>query len=168
MKRSFAEDLRAGQVYGLGSHELTREEIVAFARQWDPLDIHLDDRAAARFGGVIASGIHSVAVFQRLASTTVYPTWHLVVGRAMRDVLMLRPVRAGTTLAGSLEIVRVEPHRADRSVVLSHGTLTAAGGNDAVATVLDAHFEAIVLNRPTGQPWQATSQRSVRDQSSKE
>ncbi len=45
-----------------------RDEIVAFARQWDPLPVHLDDAAAraAGFEGLTASGTHMLAVKQRL------------------------------------------------------------------------------------------------------
>ncbi|HEY6032296.1 MAG TPA: MaoC/PaaZ C-terminal domain-containing protein [Gaiellaceae bacterium] len=52
------EDFEAGQVYELGTRTVTREEIVAFAREFDPQPFHLDEEAAARgpFGGLIASG----------------------------------------------------------------------------------------------------------------
>ena len=52
------DDFAPGQVYPLGRRTLTREDIVAFARDWDPQPFHLDEHAAADsiYGGLIASG----------------------------------------------------------------------------------------------------------------
>ena len=62
------DDLAPGQVYPLGRRTLSRDEIVAFAREWDPQPFHLDEAAAAAsiYGGLIASGWHTVCVFMRL------------------------------------------------------------------------------------------------------
>ena len=62
------DDLAPGQVYPLGRRTLGRDEIIAFAREWDPQPFHLDEAAAAAsiYGGMIASGWHTVCVFMRL------------------------------------------------------------------------------------------------------
>jgi len=62
------DDLEPGQVHHLGRRMVTRDEIVAFAREWDPQPFHLDEAAAAAsiYGGLIASGWHTVCVFMRL------------------------------------------------------------------------------------------------------
>lgn len=66
MSRYF-EDLAVGHVITLGSHTFTREEIVDFARKFDPQPFHLDDEAAAKglFGALCASGWHTSAVWLR-------------------------------------------------------------------------------------------------------
>ena len=48
---------------------MSHEEIVDFASRWDPQPFHVDDEWARDgvFGEVIASGVHSFAIFQRLA-----------------------------------------------------------------------------------------------------
>ena len=62
------EDFEPGHVYELGSHTVTEEEIVDFARRFDPQPFHLDPEAAREsvFGGLIASGWHTGAMWMRL------------------------------------------------------------------------------------------------------
>jgi len=59
----YADDLEPGQLIPLGSYTITEEEIVTYARQWNPVFIHTDPTAAATtpLGGVIASGLHTSA-----------------------------------------------------------------------------------------------------------
>lgn len=65
----FADDLGPGDVFELGGHTLSEAELTRFAGEWDPQFFHVDAAAAERgmFGGLIASGIHTMAVFQRLS-----------------------------------------------------------------------------------------------------
>ncbi len=64
----FFEDIVVGQNSVLGSHEFTREAIIAFARAWDPKPFHLDEAAvrASIFGSLCASGWHTGCVAMRL------------------------------------------------------------------------------------------------------
>jgi acyl dehydratase len=62
------EDIDVGRVIDLGPHKLTRQEILAFALQYDPQPFHIDEAAAEQsiYGGIIASGWQTAAVAQRL------------------------------------------------------------------------------------------------------
>ena len=53
----YFEDFTPGQTIELGRHTITKDEIVAFARQFDPQPFHTDEEAAKRsiFGGLVAS-----------------------------------------------------------------------------------------------------------------
>lgn len=64
---NYFEDLQIGSSVGLGSHMFSREEIVDFARKYDPQPFHLDEAAARQslFGGLCASGWHTAAVWLR-------------------------------------------------------------------------------------------------------
>jgi acyl dehydratase len=64
----YFEDFRAGDVVQLGRKQVTADEIVAFAREYDPQPFHVDDSAAASspFGGLIASGWHTAPMSMRL------------------------------------------------------------------------------------------------------
>lgn len=141
----FAEDLAVGTIIDLGTYSVTHGEIIAFATQWDPLPFHIDQAAAESgyFGGLIASGIHSLAIFQRLAALGAYRHWSIIAGRALRNVELRRPVRPGITLSGSIRIDAVTPTRPGRSAVTTTGLLTAAG-----ETVLSSVTDSIVRNRP--------------------
>jgi acyl dehydratase len=61
------EDRVVGETYGLGSHTFTRDDVIAFARQFDPQPFHLDDAAAKQslFGALSASGWHTTAIWIR-------------------------------------------------------------------------------------------------------
>lgn len=64
----YFEDFVQGDVQTFGSHEMTRDEIIAFAREFDPQPMHLDEAAgkASLLGGLAASGWHTCAVMMRL------------------------------------------------------------------------------------------------------
>lgn len=61
---SYAEDFKPGMVIELGSHSLEKDEILDFARKYDPMPFHVDDAAASKsiFGGLIASGWQTALV----------------------------------------------------------------------------------------------------------
>lgn len=67
MTRYF-EDLPEGTTVALGTTTVTQDDIVGFARSWDPQSFHLDPTAASAstFGGLIASGVHTLALYMRL------------------------------------------------------------------------------------------------------
>src|SRR5215211_2002317 len=93
-----AEQLPVGETIDLGEHRVTREAIVAFATDWDPQPFHVDLEFArsTTFGDVIGSGLHTLAIFQRLAVLGAYRDWAIVAGRTVRDVQFLSPLRPET------------------------------------------------------------------------
>ncbi|MBA4026548.1 MAG: dehydratase [Gordonia sp.] len=141
----YAEDLVEGHTYELGSYVVTRDEILSFAGQWDPQDFHTDDAAAAKgfFGEVIASGIHTLAVFQRLSVLGAYNRWAVIAGRTLRDVQFRSPVRSDSELSATMSVTTVLLQRPDRALVVTTGQLASAH-----ALVLDAEFEMYVRRRP--------------------
>ena len=99
-----AEDLAVGDVVTLGTHEVTDVEILEFARSWDPQWFHLDVDAAAAgpYGGLIASGLHTMAIYQRLYVDSTQ--WAAIAGRGLPEVRFLRPEFIGAlTSFGSAE-----------------------------------------------------------------
>ena len=69
------EDYTVGATYDCGSTTVTEDDIIAFARQYDPQSMHVDKALAAvgPFGGVIASGWHTVALTMRLVVNNYLP-----------------------------------------------------------------------------------------------
>lgn len=121
----YADDLSVGEVFQLGSWTVSLEEILSFGHLWDPLPIHVDRDAAksTQFGEVIASGIHVVAIMQRLTTMGLYRISSLVAGRGIRDARLTRPIRAGTVLDGCVTIDQITVRDSGIAVVLTRGQL---------------------------------------------
>ncbi|MEB3034899.1 MaoC/PaaZ C-terminal domain-containing protein [[Mycobacterium] nativiensis] len=131
----YADDLEPGHQIPLGQYTVTEDEIVSFARQWDPVFIHADPAAAAEspLGGVIASGLHTLAIYQRLAVQALWCRFNGGIGRAF-EIHFRRPVLPGTTVTGHLTIgtVMPRPERGDAEI-----TMTAELVDDNGDIVLD-------------------------------
>jgi acyl dehydratase len=143
--RIHADDLTPGQEIPFGSWTLSEQDILDYARVWDPLPMHTDPAWAATgpFGGVIASGLQTIAVYQRLI---VDALWANATGKAGRgfNLKFLAPVRPGTTLTGAAEVVAVNarPERGDALV-----QLTSRLWDDVGTVVLELKADVIMTLR---------------------
>jgi acyl dehydratase len=101
------EDFEPGQVYELGSKVVSEDEIVAFARQFDPQPFHLDAEAArdSVFGGLIASGWHTGAMWMRLYVDSLLGGASGQGSSGIEELRWLAPVRPGDTLSGRLIVL---------------------------------------------------------------
>ena len=95
------EDLQQDGTLEIGSHTFTEEEIIAFARQFDPQPFHTDPVAAKNsyFGGLIASGWHTCAVAMRLMVDKYVNRSASLGSPGLENIRWLAPVRAGDTIA---------------------------------------------------------------------
>ena len=118
------EDLQPGQVLDLGSLTVTREEILAFARQFDPQPFHLDDEAAKAsvFGGLCASGWHTCSMAMRLMVTNFLQTAASLGSPGLENVKWMKPVFPGDTLRLQHRILESRPMRSrpDVGLVRTH------------------------------------------------
>ena len=138
----YADDLKVGEVFDLGSHTVTTEELVDFADTWDPQFFHVDPAAADRglFGGLIASGLHTMAVFQRLSVAAFWSRSATIAARGIREVRFLSPMRPETTITGRLVVEEVRHRDAGRSLVTVSGRLDETTGTQVLAMTLDAYL----------------------------
>lgn len=115
------EDFTPGQVIELGTTSVSAEEIVQFGRAYDPQAFHADPEAAARspFGGLIASGWHTAALFMRLYTSEILLRSACLGSPGVSDLRWRSPVRARQILHARVTIERVEPSakRDDRGTV---------------------------------------------------
>lgn len=134
-----AEQIPVGIERKIGSHTVTEDEVLAFGRDWDPQYFHVDAAAAEEsdFGGLIASGIHTLAVFQRLSVETVLSGFDIIAGKQLRSVRFLRPVRPGDTLTGSMRVEEMSAPKNGRAVGVSSGTLVNQHGKQVLDVTVD-------------------------------
>ncbi|MFZ2468989.1 MAG: MaoC/PaaZ C-terminal domain-containing protein [Parvibaculum sedimenti] len=135
----YAEDLaaRVGLLISLGPAIMTESQIRAFAQRWDPLPIHVGD--GGPFGGVIASGLHTFAVFQRLAVDAAYFSWAVVAARAIREMVLPRPVFPGDVLTGWVRVNGASPPRNGMAKLEVEGHLENQHGKTALSVRLDVY-----------------------------
>ncbi len=117
----YLEDFKPGDAFEFGRHTFTREEIVAFARQYDPQPFHVDEEAARRsiYGGLIASGWQTVGVTFRLAVEGLIGRVASLGSPGVDEIRWLRPVRPGDTITARAEVLEVRPSasKPDRGVI---------------------------------------------------
>lgn len=140
----YAEDYPVGTVYDLGSHKVTAEEITTFARTYDPQPYHLSEELgrSTSFGGLIASGWNTAAIWMLLYVTTLLPDSAVEGSPGVDELRFLRPVRPGDELSGTAEIVGAIPSLSDRGIltVRNKGLLTNSDGTEVLSLVLSARF----------------------------
>ncbi|MEZ5932567.1 MAG: MaoC family dehydratase [Alphaproteobacteria bacterium] len=120
MSTIYLDDLEAGQVYELGSRSLSEDEIIAFARDYDPQPFHVDPEAATTtiYGGVIASGWQTAAIFNRLLVDGLLIRSAAMGSPGLEDFRWLKPVRPGDRLHARVEVLETRPSRSkpDRGI----------------------------------------------------
>jgi len=150
----YFEDLEIGAETEFGSYEVTREEVIDFARKYDPQPFHLSDEAAARthFGRLAASGWHTCAMTMAVIARRVVDQQQAGLGSPGVDELRwLKPVYPGDTLHVSGKIIDKTPSRS-KPEIGSFRTRTTVTNQDGVPVLT---FTSIVLirRRPAeGQP----------------
>ena len=111
----YFEDFSEGQVFELGRKEVTKEEIVAFAREFDPQPFHVDEAAgnASMYGGLIASGWHTLAIGSRLFGDTILHDAAGLGAPGLEELRWLLPVRPGDVVTGRATVLETRPSKRD-------------------------------------------------------
>lgn len=129
----YFEDFPPGDVRESPARAVTRDEILAFARQFDPQPFHLDDEAARRsiYGGLLASGWHTCAIHMRLMWDTFLKDTASLGSPGVDEIRWIEPVRPGDTLRARFTVVEAIPSRSkpDRGIVRSVSEIFNQHGN---------------------------------------
>ena len=142
----YFEHLEVGAETYFGSYDVTREEILDFARKYDPQPFHLSDEEAAKthFGRIAASGWHTCAMTMAVVARRVVDQEQAGLGSPGIDELRWRrPVYPGDTLHVRGKIVEKRPSRSRPKIGSFRSEMTVTNQDDqAVMT-----FTSIVLIR---------------------
>ena len=113
MSGRYLEDFAVGQTFGSGRLRIDKEQIFAFAAEFDPQPFHLDEEAARQsiFGGLCASGWHTAAVTMRLLLDSDLKPAGGLIGAGLDECRWPRPVRPGDELCIECEVIEVRPSK---------------------------------------------------------
>jgi acyl dehydratase len=115
------EDFKVGEVQQIGEKCVDKDEIIEFARQFDPQPFHVDEAAAKQsmYGGLIASGWHTCAMVMRMMCDAYLSQSASVGSPGIDNLKWLKPVRPGDTISArrtTLE-TRVSKSKPDIGIV---------------------------------------------------
>lgn len=129
------EDLKVGEFRKSRTRTVTQEEILAFARDYDPQWFHADADLArdSVFGEVVASGIHVLAMWRQL-DHEINSDIDFVCGVGWDELRLRRAIRAGDTIHVTSEIIELRPSttRTDRGTALTRYAVVNQHGEEAV------------------------------------
>jgi acyl dehydratase len=136
----YFEDYTVGMVDEFGDVLVTADEIVEFARRYDPQTMHVDAEASARgpFGGLIASGWHTAAMVMRLFVEHYLSRVATLPSPGVDELRWVQPVRPGDRLRVRVTVTEARRSRSkpDRGMVRS------------LVEVLNQNGEVVLTQRP--------------------
>ncbi|MBQ0991730.1 hypothetical protein PSH03_005312 [Micromonospora sp. PSH03] len=149
----FFEDLVPGLTVDLGVVTVDADEMVAFARRFDPQWYHVDPdlAAASRHGGLIASGFYTVSLFMRAYVDHLLSRAAADASPGLEELRWLAPVRAGDRLAVRVDVMGARPStaRPGLGTVSLTGTMLRLGPDDRPEQeVLRTRFRGWFAVRP--------------------
>ena len=146
MPERYFEDLKAGDRFKSGTYTATQEQIISFAREFDPQPFHLDAAVAGEtmFGGLIASGWHTAAITMRLFIQTLNFA-EGAIGLGVDELRWPNALRPRDVLQVETEIIdlRVSRSKPTHGVVRLRNVTTNQRGE----TVQTMFASALVLRR---------------------
>ena len=117
------EDFNVGERMVLGTKTFTEEEIIRFAKEFDPQPFHVDKEKAEQsfFGGIIASGWHTCSVAMRMMCDAYLNESASIGSPGVDNIRWLKPVRPGDTLRAERVILesRASSSKTDIGIVKS-------------------------------------------------
>ena len=145
----YFEDFSVNQRFTLGRYTVTRDEIVAFATQYDPQVFHTEENhpLSIELGGIMASGWHTTAIFMRLAVDAYLGNAAVLTSPGVDELRWLAPVRVGDVISGEaiVEQARLSASKPDRGIL----TTSVRLWNQQKVDVLKMTTHAFVRVRPS-------------------
>ncbi|MEF9384777.1 MaoC family dehydratase [Ralstonia solanacearum species complex bacterium KE056] len=119
----YFDDFQIGQTMEMGTYAVTEDEILTFARQYDPQPFHVDPEAARRsiYGGLISSGWMTCSLMMRLMVQNFLSKSSSMGSPGVDEIRWLRPVYPGDSLSVSSTCLEVRPSQSkpDRGVAIN-------------------------------------------------
>ena len=126
------EDFKLGPFGSFGPRHVTREEILAFAAEFDPQPMHLDEEAAKRsmLGGLAGSGWHLCSIMMRMMFDGFIGRTASLGSPGVNELRWMAPLRPGDDITLDVEILeaRISKSRPETGIVTVRNTARNAAG----------------------------------------
>lgn len=140
----YFDDFQPGEASEAGPYVVSREEIIAFAKQFDPQPFHLSDEGGREgiFGGLIASGWHTASICHKLAVENLLSKTASLGSPGLDELRWLRPVRPGDALTARFEVLSTTPSRSkpDRGAIKFRFEVRNQNGEVVMTEIANALF----------------------------
>jgi acyl dehydratase len=145
----YFEDIEIGTIARFGRYEVMRDEVIEFARKYDPQAFHLDDDAAAKthFGRLSASGWHTCAMVMAMLVENMKGRKQAGLGSPGLDELRwLKPVYPGDVLRCESELIEKTPSRSRPEMGSFRSQISVFNQNDVM--VMKFRSIGLIATRP--------------------
>ncbi|MCF4099068.1 MaoC family dehydratase [Maritalea mediterranea] len=116
------EDLEEGTIIQLGQHTITKDEIISFAKEFDPLPFHLDEEVAKKslLGGLASSGWQTAGITLRMLVDAFLGNVASKGGLGFENLKWKKPLMKGDTLTGTVTLssLRLSKSHPEKAVMI--------------------------------------------------
>ncbi len=136
------DEFTIGQVFETKSYKLTKEDIMRFAGEFDPQYMHLDEEKAnqGRFNGIIASGIHTLAISYKLWVEEGRYGEDVIAGTRMNNIKFIKPVYPGDELHIIVEVIDKKATKNETGIL----TVLLSTFNDKEEKVFEGDLSVLI------------------------
>ncbi|MED4071778.1 MaoC family dehydratase [Priestia endophytica] len=136
------DEFTIGQVFKTKSFKLTKEGIMGFAEEFDPQYMHLDEEKAqqGRFNGIIASGIHTMALSFKLWIEEGMYGEDVIAGTEMNNIKFIKPVYPEDELHTIIEVIDKKTKKSETGIL----TVLLSTYNDKEQKVFEGDLSVLI------------------------
>jgi len=136
------DEFTIGQVFQTKSLKLTKEDIMRFAGEFDPQYMHLDEEKAnqGKFDGIIASGIHTLAISFKLWVEEGFYGEDVIAGTRMNNIKFIKPVYPEDELHLNVEVIDKKATKDETGIL----TVSLSTFNDRDEKVFESDLSVLI------------------------
>ncbi len=141
MPKYYFEDFKVGETIEMGRRLVDRDEVVRFAKEFDPQPFHVDEAAAKEsfFGGLIASGWHTVGMVMRMMCDNYLLDSASLGSPGVDHVKWLQPVRPGDTIRAMRTVLEARTSKSKPDIGIVKSRWAVYNQNDELVMTMEGY-----------------------------